>query len=832
MIAAKEPTMRNIRCRLVLCELLCVLLCQPCAAAGAEPAVWDFQSDTGTWQPRDKSVRVERTITAGPNGKQTPSLRIHGQIEQGWNYANSNPVPMAAGKLYRLSTWVRVDRVGPGTLMPFLKCEFQAADRNRDLGRVSTEAYDAAQLSKWQQLRGEFQAPADTQSCWLALEKGTNSPAEIDAYLADVRLEQIERFGFWDKYRLKPIPQAIEKVRGVHPRLYLTSERIVELREAVKATHAAIWKNVRDQADRAVRQGPPAYVLHDEYSGDEQLWQRSVGNTMPVLAMAYVLTGEKQYLDAARRWALAACGYKTWGLGRIDGMDLATGHQLFGLAIIYDWCYHDLGEAARQQIRETLVKRTSALFEAAATGKAWWHRSYLQNHLWVCITGMAASGIALFDEVDDAACWIGLPLDKYRRTMAALGPDGASHEGVGYWEYGVEYMLKFMDLARQRLDVDLYDFPWWHNTAAYAQYLTLPRNAWTRANCIVDIADCPRNHWYGSEYLLRALARQYRDGYAQWLAQQIDEADVSSAEASWLNLLWFDPTVPMKSPEIRPTLHHFEDMGIVSARSGWSGDESLVVFKCGPFIGHEAIARFAYDPGGGHVHTDANHFVFFGGGQWLVRDDGYHPKWTGQHNTLLVNGRGQLGEGGEWFNGTQALALKAKPKVLRAISTPAIDQITGDAAEAYPRELGLKRFVRRLIFVKPDVLIVADDILLDKEASLELRFHPEQESVRDGNVFMATGKKATMRLEPLTAEGIQIAGESVPLPGRHNQDNASMFTIRLSTRRALWQNAVALSWSPVGKEPSRVTLLDTGQKWTFVVKGRNLTLDWTTGKIE
>ena len=69
----------------------------------------------------------------------------------------------------------------------------------------------------------------------------------------------------WDVYRLKPIPPALEKVRGVHPRIYLTSERIEELRAAIKTTHAAIWKKVRDQADRAVRQGPPAYVLHDRY---------------------------------------------------------------------------------------------------------------------------------------------------------------------------------------------------------------------------------------------------------------------------------------------------------------------------------------------------------------------------------------------------------------------------------------------------------------------------------------------------------------------------------------------------------------------------------------
>ena len=272
-------------------------------------------------------------------------------------------------------------------------------------------------------------------------------------------------------WQLLPVPSSLEKVKGVHPRIYLSDARIKELRQAIKTTHAQLWDEVRAQANLAVRQGAPAYREDDGWSGDEQLWQRGVGNTMPVLAMAYVLTGEQQYLDSAREWALASCGYKTWGLGRIDGMDLAAGHQLFGLAIVYDWCYGDLGEEARQTIRETLVKRTSAMFEAAATGKAWWHRSYLQNHLWVNICGMAVAGLALFYEVEDASQWIGLPLDKSQRTMAALGSDGASHEGVGYWGYGVEYMLKFMHLARELLDVNLYDHDWWRNTAVYRQYL-------------------------------------------------------------------------------------------------------------------------------------------------------------------------------------------------------------------------------------------------------------------------------------------------------------------------------------------------------------------------
>jgi len=447
---------------------------------------------------------------------------------------------MAAGHLYRLSAWMRVGKVGTGTPMPFLRCEFVAADTQGNLGQAHTDAYDAAHLGAWQRLSGEFLAPPGTVQLWLAVETGTNGRTEIDAYLEEVSVEPIGRLSLFEKYRLHPLPPSLEEVRGIHPRLYLDTIRIAELRQAIQTTHAPLWQELRQRADRAVKSGPPAYREHDNNSGDEQLWKRELGNTMPVLAMAWTLSGEKQYLEATRQWALASCGYRTWGLGRLDGMDLAAGHQLFGLGLVYDWCYAELGEEARRTIGATLVKRTSAMFEAAATGKAWWHKSYLQNHLWVNICGMAVAGLALFDEVDDASSWIGLPLEKFERTMSALGPDGASHEGVGYWEYGAEYMLKFMDLARSRLDANLYTNEWWRNTARYAQYLALPRHAWTRDNCIVDIADCPRSHWYGPDYLLRGLAREFHDGYAQWLAQEIEDAGVASPGAPWLNLLWFD----------------------------------------------------------------------------------------------------------------------------------------------------------------------------------------------------------------------------------------------------------------------------------------------------
>lgn len=615
----------------------------------------------------------------------------------------------------------------------------------------------------------------------------------------------------------------LDTFRGVHPRLFLDAARRDALRAAITTTHAALWAQVQASADEAVRRGPPKYRADE----GEQLWQRNVGNAMPTLAMAWVLSGDRRYLDAARAWALASSSYPTWGQGKRDGHDLAAGHQLFGIALVYDWCYADLDAATRDTLRAALERRGGIMASSIPA-----RHDVLQNHLWVDACGAGAAGLAICDEVPAARAWIAGTLDKWRQTRAALGPDGASHEGAGYWSYGVEYLLKFMWLARELLGVDLYDNVWWRNTADYRLYLGLPRNVLGPQSAIVDLADSPRGGFnYGPDYLLRALAHEYHIGHAQWLAAELDAAGDHSTASPWLNLIWFDPAIVTQPPADLPTLRHFSDMEIVSARSDWSGDESLVVFKCGPFVGHKAVQAFKLDPGGGHVHPDANHFVVFGRGDWLIRDDGYLNKATSQHNTLLIDGHGQMGEGAKWFQGSQALAVKAEPRILRADSTPALDHIVGDATEAYPRASGLKRFVRHLLFLKPDVLIVADDITLDAPRPLELRFHPENQTRRGtAGVFTAVGTNAALRLEALTRHGVEIATGEDATAEPHGKTVPGLFSIRLRTNARFWQNAVALSWSAAKARPAAVHLRQQGDLWTFLCADRTVTLDWKSGE--
>ncbi|MDH7571688.1 MAG: carbohydrate binding domain-containing protein, partial [Armatimonadota bacterium] len=259
-----------------------MLLSLALAAAGA-PVVWDFETPDTGWRARADSVKVERVVGRGATPESRSTLHIHGSMAENYNYALSDSHPMQGGSLYRLSAWVRVDRLGSSTPPPFLKCEFVAADEARSPGRTNTDPYDVTRLGTWQKLTAEFRAPADTVRCWVALEKGTPGLAEIDAYLDDVRIEPIARLTAFERYRLNPTPPALEARRGVHPRLYLNEERLAALRVAINGTHAGLWREVKEQADRAAAAAPPAYRETPDGSGNEQLWQRDVGSAMPPL---------------------------------------------------------------------------------------------------------------------------------------------------------------------------------------------------------------------------------------------------------------------------------------------------------------------------------------------------------------------------------------------------------------------------------------------------------------------------------------------------------------------------------------------------------------------
>jgi hypothetical protein len=745
------------------------------------------------------------------------SCHLKGRQEAQWSYARSADFALQAGHKYRVSGRVQVTKVDPAQ-PPSFKVEVTGGLS----AQYTTTRYDLKK-GGWQLLWGEFECPAGVTGGWTALEKGTNLPVTFEGEVKAVMVEEIDQFAVAQQYRFHPVPPGLARLAHTHPRLYLTQARLATLKGKLQQdAYAPLLARLLRLADRLAADGPPAYRDQDSYSGEEQLYQREVGNAIPELALAYVLTSEKRYLESAKAWMLASAGYPTWGLGSIDGMDLAAGHQLYGLALAYDWLYHDLDPATRDTVRACLQRRGQRMYERLVSGQVWWADAYLQNHQWVDMTGLAAAGMALYGEVPDVDGWMLVPLEKARVTMRSLGPDGASHEGVPYWSYGVEYLLKFMDLTRDLLGEDLFAHnAWFSHTASFRLYSMLPRASWREESDLMTFADGPRGDWYGPDYLLRKLAAEYHDGHAQWLANELDGADLSYSAALFLNLLWVDPSVPATPPTALPTFRHFSDLGLVYMRSSWSGDESMAAFKCGPAIGHHALALFDSDPGSGHVHPDSGSLLLFAHGDWLLVDDGYARKTTAYQNTVLVNGIGQEGEGEAWFGGERLVQEKRRPRILRAEHGRNYDYTIGDVTPAYRKEAGLTRFLRHVIYLRPDCWVLVDELTAVAPSTFELYFHADFPFTGQGEgAFLVKGARGAMDLTALGPGVVAARSWQQQLIGTGGEPGAKIEALTISNpavqTRALFVTILNTRAADAAAPP-RPTLQTEGERLVLTV---------------
>ena len=557
------------------------------------------------------------------------------------------------------------------------------------------------------------------------------------------------------------------------------------------------------------------------------------------------------YFVSALTWAQAACAYSPWSGGT---QDLSAGHLLMALSEFYDWCYSDLGTSDRQLLLSTLSTKAAALYAGAPS--MYWNTTYLQNHGMVNLTGLAVASAAIYGDTGAPTnttiqTWINQTLGFMNNTMKDLGSDGASHEGVGYWEYGVGSLLKYMDIANKFFGANMYATPWFQKSIYYRLYFSLPQNSLTAAAQTaspnmgdhIDFGDDTRFSWYGPNYLLRALAMHGTDsnaaGLGQWLANQMDMNGLNNDYNAdpWLNLLWWNTSITATPPTSQPTFYHFTDLDFAISRTGWDGNESVLGFQCGPPMGHSVqLSNTATSPsytdwGLGHVHPVANNFCLFGAGDWLISNDGYSGlKVTGYDNTLLVSNpsatlSGQIGEGGSWFSPASAAELVAEnPSIdkTKSFTTPFLDYLVGDAASAYSSGAQLTKYRRHLLFLKScNVLVVVDDVALTAPHALELRFFPEQNSVTQisPTSYSIPGINANLLFQELTPSVSTLSTKSILFSG--NSASSTAFSVSPPSNVSDWSNAVAFSWSGIASSPNAVTMVTTPNTWQFSVAGQN-----------
>jgi hypothetical protein len=382
--------------------------------------------------------------------------------------------------------------------------------------------------------------------------------------------------------------------------------------------------------------------------------------------------------------------------------------------------------------------------------------------------------------------------------------DGSWGEGIQYWQYGLGYFLRFLEASKTAGDRDYYPrYEWLKQTGLFPIGFSLPG----RPAESVNFSDSGE-HDYLSAFLHYLPAAVYRNGIAQDFGNRVRSPH--PLKLSWMDFLTYDPTVAPIDFRTQPTFAHFADNGFVVMRSGWDAAASLVAFHCGPAPGHRnqadprRVERRGFGPG--HGHPDINSFMFFAHGQWLAIDPGYvRPKRTRDHNTLLVNGRGQAGEGGEWLDYMAFESREPVPTILRAETHPDFDYVIGDAGNIYVDEAGLGHFRRHLLFLKPDIVVILDDVAGRKPSRFDWLLLAHDQAAQTGpRDFEFARDGVRLWIRALRPAGLTSQIETQPL--RASATNGRVTTLNLAVESAARTTYLVVLCALPGAEASAPTV--------------------------
>lgn len=476
-----------------------------------------------------------------------------------------------------------------------------------------------------------------------------------------------------------------------HPRLILTNDRIDALKKSATTTHRELWDLALKSADEFCKMEIPAMK-------DANNNYRVYGDVLPSVALAYKITGKQQYVDVADRWLKAFLAVPEWsGSGHLGRSSWTTGS-----AIIYDWLYDVLPAKTKTQIAERLVKEADLLLNDAS------HRM-LSNHFLIETTALGMVGMTLQGEHLRATEFSNKAHEWANMIIRYAPTDGSWGEGVQYWQYGLGYFVRYLEASKTAGFENYYSrYDWLKKTGLFAINFSLPSDPKKSVN-FGDSGDGE----YAHGYLMYLFASVYNDGYFQDFGNKYRSA--KPYRFSWQEMIYYDPSVKPVDYTTLPTFKHFDDNGFVIMRSSWASDATLVGFHSGPAPGHrnqvnpQRLSLKGFGPG--HGHPDINSFSIFAYGKWLALDPGYvYEKWTSDHNTILFNGKGQAGEGDKWLDYMTFESRSPVPSIRLAKTTPAYDYVIGDAGNIYVEEAGVSHFRRHLLFLKPNIVVILDDV--------------------------------------------------------------------------------------------------------------------------
>ena len=517
---------------------------------------------------------------------------------------------------------------------------------------------------------------------------------------------------------------------GPHPYLFFTAaEAPAMLTKTSDPAAKAMWDMILREADSLAADQKP------EETEELVLWDWCFRTQ--VLGLAYRLTHEEKYARAAVRYVMTMAASDSWHVGKTEMLSTAAAIASLGLG--YDWLHDALTEAQRAQVRDAIVRYGWEPVLQATQDKEWWTSWYRCNWGAVIYGQAGIAALAILGDEPRAADWVRLSEQKIWHYTQSLGDDGGWGESVGYGSYAWSNAIAFMDAVRRVDGLDLFpnaklrNFPYWFIN------LIEPNH-----EDYIPFSNANLGNDKFAPILFR-LAREYRDGYPQALAQEF------AAHRTWADadaFLFYDPTVEAKPLSDLPLAKLFPDLGWATMRSSWDDPKATLFGLKG--------GQKNWD----HGHHDTNSFVLYAYGRPLLVDLLYpHKIWgceTEAHNTIMVNGKDQRGhvrlQGGGGDPNHRGV-------IGDMIDSPWYTRLVGDASLAYEQD-DVKSFVREVMYLRKaapsdpsDYFVMFDDVNATAPSQIDWLLHTYGTIGVSGDTITVTQDDAAVDVSMVAPEG-------------------------------------------------------------------------------
>ncbi|MBF0198930.1 MAG: heparinase II/III family protein [Planctomycetes bacterium] len=453
------------------------------------------------------------------------------------------------------------------------------------------------------------------------------------------------------------------------------------------------------------------------------LWSSLANN-----ALMFRLEGERKYLDVSRRKMMSLCSWPYWGDPNSEEVNLSLESvlPLIQLCLAYDWLKKDLVDVEQKRVKEKLLEFAQLYLKVKSGRKeSSWYPIMNHPHFSLHMSAVYLLGRVLSHEQSGHICslWAKKELRRALSTLSNI-KDGSIHLGPCEGRLtDLGYMI-FL-LAEKSYGSDLDDelkSPWLQKRAEWFDAMLLPG-----AKNVVPIGSAsPRSPFVSLASLLHMHGALFPNAETRNLAEQVrsEERDVTYPW-DFLTLLYGKSLEAVRWPR-QMNVSYFPDWGVVSAKKGSTINEAYLSYKAGSpgskYLYHtwrngNKYLSFEAD------HPDQGSFSWYVKGRSILSDSGRtRIKQTHHHNTLLVDGMGQITEGYPSFS-LQELKVNNCNSTVTAIRRRGDSLlIRSQIKPAYSEDARLVRFERCLMWLSSDMLIVIDHIKCETTSALELFF--------------------------------------------------------------------------------------------------------------